>query len=66
MNRRDFMKPSVISSAGLLAGALSIHAREPSGKRPNILFAIADDWGWPHAGAYGDPGGIWGQSAIRR
>jgi len=24
-------------------------------KRPNILFAIADDWGWPHAGAYGDP-----------
>ena len=24
-------------------------------KRPNILFCIADDWGWPHAGAYGDP-----------
>ena len=23
--------------------------------RPNILFAIADDWGWPHAGSYGDP-----------
>jgi arylsulfatase A-like enzyme len=23
--------------------------------RPNILLAIADDWGWPHAGAYGDP-----------
>ncbi len=23
--------------------------------RPNILFCIADDWGWPHAGAYGDP-----------
>ena len=23
--------------------------------RPNILFAIADDWGWPHAGAYGAP-----------
>jgi len=23
-------------------------------ERPNILFAIADDWGWPHAGAYGD------------
>jgi len=21
---------------------------------PNIVFAIADDWGWPHAGAYGD------------
>ena len=24
--------------------------------RPNIVFAIADDWGWPHAGAYGDEG----------
>ena len=22
--------------------------------RPNILFCIADDWGWPFAGAYGD------------
>ena len=26
-----------------------------SNERPNILFCIADDWGWPHAGAYGDP-----------
>ena len=25
-----------------------------SNKRPNILFCIADDWGWPHAGVYGD------------
>ena len=24
-------------------------------KQPNILFCFADDWGWPHAGAYGDP-----------
>ena len=23
--------------------------------RPNILFCLADDWGWPHAGVYGDP-----------
>src|SRR5688500_4491887 len=23
------------------------------GARPNILFAIADDWGYPHAGVYG-------------
>lgn len=27
-----------------------------AGERPNIVFAIADDWGWPHAGAYGDKG----------
>ena len=31
--------------------ACSLHSAE----RPNILFAIADDWGWPHAGSYGDP-----------
>jgi arylsulfatase A-like enzyme len=23
-------------------------------ERPNILFALADDWSWPHAGIYGD------------
>lgn len=23
--------------------------------RPNIFVAMADDWGWPHAGACGDP-----------
>ncbi len=22
--------------------------------RPNVLLCVADDWGWPHAGAYGD------------
>ncbi|MCP4786591.1 MAG: sulfatase [Fuerstiella sp.] len=32
----------------LFAGALQ------AAPRPNILFCIADDWGWPHAGAYGD------------
>ncbi|WP_167613580.1 sulfatase [Maribellus sediminis] len=26
--------------------------KEP--ERPNILFCIADDWGWPHASFYGD------------
>jgi N-sulfoglucosamine sulfohydrolase len=25
-------------------------------ERPNILFCMADDWGWPHASAYGDEG----------
>ncbi|MDP0490048.1 MAG: sulfatase [Verrucomicrobiota bacterium JB023] len=26
------------------------------GQRPSILFCMADDWGWPHAGAYGEEG----------
>ncbi|WP_341225482.1 sulfatase [uncultured Arcticibacterium sp.] len=25
-------------------------------KPPNIVFCLADDWGYPHAGAYGDQG----------
>jgi len=30
-------------------------AAEPApAQRPNILFALADDWAWPHAPAYGD------------
>ena len=29
--------------------------RASKNDRPNILFCIADDWGWPHAGAYDDP-----------
>jgi N-sulfoglucosamine sulfohydrolase len=28
---------------------------QTSKARPNILVIIADDWGYPHAGAYGDP-----------
>lgn len=39
--------------APLLLLSLSMARAENS--RPNILFCIADDWGWPHAGAYGDP-----------
>ena len=40
----------------ILLPALPIAGRQqPAPPRPNILFAIADDWGWPHAGIYGDP-----------
>jgi arylsulfatase A-like enzyme len=38
----------------VLSGAFPPTPRnEPN--QPNILFVIADDWSWPHAGAYGDP-----------
>ncbi len=55
MKRREFMKQSLIVSAGVYAGALSVTGCQSLSKRPNILFVIADDWGWPHAGVYGDP-----------
>ena len=45
MTRREMLSAT-------LAGAAAWPAAGQA-KRPNILFAIADDWGWPHAGAYG-------------
>lgn len=45
IRRRDFLLSSLAASA-----AVPLAAQR---KRPNILFCIADDWGWPHAGAYG-------------
>jgi N-sulfoglucosamine sulfohydrolase len=48
MVRRNFL-------AGLgTAVALTAASRAKEAKRPNILFCIADDWGWPHASIHGD------------
>ncbi|MDF1575581.1 MAG: sulfatase [Bacteroidales bacterium] len=42
--------PVLVVMALLAAGC-----KQEQTQKPNILFAIADDWGWPHAGIYGDP-----------
>jgi arylsulfatase A-like enzyme len=58
MKRRDFFKLSGLMTAGFAVHGC-VGSQELSGARksprPNILFCLADDWGWPHAGAYGDP-----------
>jgi N-sulfoglucosamine sulfohydrolase len=48
--------PFVILSVVGLLFAPSVPGQEAAANRPkpNILFCIADDWSWPHAGAYGD------------
>jgi len=46
--------PAFLVAAFLLL-ALSGHVSAAEDRRPNILFALADNWGWPHAGALGDP-----------
>lgn len=43
-----------LSFAFLSVFACSPEPQLPAGPPPNILFVIADDWSWPHAGAYGD------------
>ncbi len=37
-----------------LVSLAEVDAEDGPKPRPNILFCMADDWGWPHAGAYGD------------
>jgi N-sulfoglucosamine sulfohydrolase len=37
----------------LLTGGPLAKAGAQDTRRPNILFIIADDWSWGHAGAYG-------------
>ena len=46
--RRDLLRATAALAAGS-AGA------QRGGRRPNILFALADDWGWPFASITGDP-----------
>ena len=36
----------------LCLAAVSLITDAGAAERPNIVFAIADDWGWPHASAY--------------
>ncbi len=43
-----------LSIAALTLQADSSSPPQAPTARPNILFLLADDWGWPHAGAYGD------------
>lgn len=38
----------------LLAALLLLSLSASADPRPNLLFSIADDWSWPHAGVYGD------------
>src|SRR3982751_3208734 len=48
------MSLSRLTRRNFLTCAASAYAAQVSAsKRPNILFAIADDWGFGHAGAYG-------------
>ncbi|MFP4058348.1 MAG: sulfatase [Candidatus Brocadiia bacterium] len=54
MKRREFLGAAGAAAAGALAPRPARSAPRRGKDRPNILFAIADDWSWPHAGAYAD------------
>ena len=50
--KRSLIRLVVVCLLFAVSGSVQVAVCD---ERPNILFAIADDWGWPHAGAYGDP-----------
>ncbi len=47
------MKYTLIILVALLTAATSVIAATELPKKPNILFAVADDWSFGHAGVYG-------------
>ncbi len=49
--RKEFLPFGLLIITCLFTGC----SQEEQHQQPNIIFAIADDWGWPHAGSYGDP-----------
>lgn len=49
--RRLFARAASLALLPVLVGPAPAQENAP---RPNILFALADDWGWPHAGVYGE------------
>ena len=52
-NRRTFLKTAAVGVGSFALASVST-AKKSVANRANILFAFADDWGWPHAGVYGD------------
>lgn len=54
MNRRDFLR---LIGAGVGVAVLDLpsklYAEDRKGEKPNILFALADDWSFGHASVYG-------------
>ncbi len=53
-SRRGFLQRAGFGVAAFAFGGCAVGAKKQVGRRPNILFALADDWGWPHAGVCGD------------
>ncbi|MCP4641521.1 MAG: sulfatase [bacterium] len=59
LSRRRFLGQSIVAASaatGLACATSTPREAATDQTRPNILFAIADDWSWPHAGAYGARG----------
>ena len=57
MHRRAFLQALGLGGVIMASScrAPGNRTRGPAAHRPNVLVCMADDWSFPHAGAYGDP-----------
>lgn len=56
LSRRTFLGCTTALVASVMPALSRTGASNgASPRQPNILFLFADDWGYPHAGVYGDP-----------
>jgi len=51
MNRRSFLKAVGIGAASMMAPRCTVTAS--TRKKPNIVFILIDDMGWPDVACYG-------------
>ncbi len=55
MNRRDFLKSSMIAGCGLMASCHLPQKKDSVSQKPNVIFLLTDDQGWGDSGIYGHP-----------
>jgi len=55
INRRRFLAATGTAAAGLLAGCASEAALRGKGRKPNVVFVLADQWRAQACGYAGDP-----------
>jgi N-sulfoglucosamine sulfohydrolase len=61
--RRDFLKKASVGTAALTLPGFGLFGAVSSDNSPNFIFAMADDWSWPHA-SVAHKMGVYGSDSV--